>query len=256
MLRMTSTRRRANGSPLRLLSVFLVLALATACSGNEPALPRPLDVDEASRLAGTMHLNHLAGRARFDVNTVDGPGGSALRLTGTIDWTTSTGVAAVSSAAAGSTLVAVAWQGNAVLERRPVHDEMLAGLGVVSPPWLARRIDPGRRIDQVISVVAGLATTQPENAILLQQKEGTAFLRSDTLRDIDVDVMRYGSRSIFWVDHETGQLVRFEGNTESGSQPVIVDFFPATGESPRLPSGGQVVDTSARPELASLLSGN
>ncbi|MFM8794054.1 MAG: hypothetical protein ACKOFF_04035 [Acidimicrobiales bacterium] len=253
---MTSTRRRTDRHLLRLLPVFIAVGMTAACSGNEAALPRPLTVDEASRLAGTMHGNHLAGSARFDVNTVDGPGGSALRLTGPIDWTNSTGAAAVSSAAAESTLVAVAWKGNAVLERRPVHDELLEGLGVSSPPWLARPIDPSRRIDQVISVVAGLATTQPENAILLQQKEGTAFLRSDTLRDIKVDVMRYGSRSIFWVDNETGQLLRFEGNTESGSQPVIVDFFPAAGASPGFPSAGQVVNTTGRPELAALLSGN
>ena len=247
---------RRERRPIRFIPVVLALIVAVGCSGNEDSLPRPLGVDEASRLAGTMHLNHLDGTARFDVNTVDGPGGSALRLTGTIDWTNSTGVAAVSSAAAGSTLVAVAWKGNAVLERRPARDVLLEGLGVSSPPWLARPIDPGRRIDQVISVVAGLATTQPENAILLQQKEGTAYLRSDTLRDIEVDVMRYGSRSIFWVDNTTGRLVRFEGNTDSGNQPVIVDFFPAAGASPALPSAAQVVDTTGRPELAALMSGN
>lgn len=247
---------RRERRPLRLLLVVLGLIVAVGCSGDEDSLPRPLGVDEASRLAGTMHLNHLDGTARFDVHTVDGPGGSALRLTGTIDWTNSAGVAAVSSAAAGSTLVAVAWKGNAVLERRPAHDVLLEGLGVSSPPWLARPIDPGRRIDQVISVVAGLATTQPENAILLQQKEGTAFLRSDTLRDTKVDVMRYGSRSIFWVDNTTGRLVRFEGNTDSGSQPVIVDFFPAGGSSPALPSAAQVVDTTGRPDLTALMSGN
>lgn len=233
--------------------MLLVAASVTACSGNDTSGPRPLNVDEASRLAGTMHLNHLAGSVRFEVNTLDRPGGDALRLAGIIDWSTSSGMAAVSSDAPGSGLTGVVWKEGTVLERRPALDARLAALGAQMPTFVARPVNKEMRVDQVLSVVAALATKQPENALLLQQKEGTAFLRADTLRGTAVDVMRYGARSIFWVDTATGVLMRFEGNTAAGNQPVIVDLFPAEGEKVQFPRATQVVDPAAHPELAAVL---
>lgn len=247
-----SARGRARVAPRAVLAV--IVAVLTACSSADSGGPRPLSVEQASRLAEATFLNHRMETAAFEVNTIEGPGGATLRLSGVVDWKTSSGYAAVSSATPGATLTAIVWQSGMVLERRPVHDTLLSGLGAAVPAFLGRPADMSRRIDQVISVVSGLATRQPENAILLQQKEGTAFLRDDELRGRQVEVLRYGTRSIFWVDLEDGTLVRFEGSNAVGNQPIIVDFFPAAGKTVELPGRNQVVMVTGNDELSALLN--
>jgi hypothetical protein len=116
-------------------------------------------------------------------------------------------------------------------------------------------VDQRRRIDQVIAVVTGLAATRPENAVLIQQQAGSVFLRSDTLRGTEVEVVRYGERSIYWIDPVSGRMLRFEGNNSAGTLPVVVDFGQEIADQVVPPTGAEVVDVGTKPDLAALLEG-
>lgn len=235
-----------------LLAACLALA---ACGGGDKPGTRPLTQEEASRLAETMFLNHREGRATFEVATLTEPGGSRLRLAGTVDWSARSGAARVVVDGGTGTLEAVAWGSDTVAERRPVHDGLLAGLGLPQGAWISRPVDQRRRIDQVIAVVTGLAASRPENAVLIQQQAGSVFLRSDTLRGTEVEVVRYGERSIYWIDPLNGRMLRFEGNNTAGTLPIIVDFRQEGAGLVTPPSAEDVVSVGANPDLAVLLEG-
>jgi hypothetical protein len=104
-------------------------------------------------------------------------------------------------------------------------------------------------------VVTGLATARPENAVLIQQEEGTTFLRRDTLRGREVEVVRFGERSIYWIDPLSGRMLRFEGNNSAGTLPVVVDFGQEIADQVLLPAPAEVVSIGTKPELSALLEG-
>lgn len=235
-----------------LLAACLALA---ACGGGGKPGARPMTQEEASRLAETMFLNHREGRATFEAATLTEPGGSRLRLAGTVHWSARSGAARVVVDGGTGTLEAVAWGSETVAERRPVHDGLLAGLGLPRGAWIGRPVDQRRRIDQVIAVVTGLAATRPENAVLIQQQAGSVFLRSDMLRGTEVEVVRYGERSIYWIDPVSGRMLRFEGNNSAGTLPVVVDFGQEIADQVVPPTGAEVVDVGTKPDLAALLEG-
>lgn len=239
----------------RVLLLWACIALA-ACGDNDgSSAPRQLTQDEASRLAEAAFLNHRSGGSAFEVTTLSAVGGQRLTLSGVVDWSHNRGVAGVEVADGGSTLVAVAWEQNVVAERRPAAGEALVREGLPSSSWLGRIADQRRRIDQVIAVVTGLATKRPENAVLIRQEEGSSFMRNDTLRGTAVEVLRYGQRSIFWIDVATGRMLRFEGNDAEGTLPIIVDFLPRITTAITPPGPTDVVPISSYPDLASLFTG-
>lgn len=225
-----------------------------SCGGGGPEA-RDLTGREAARLAETLFINHRQGSASFEVVTLSAPGGDRLAMAGTVDWSGTSGSARVRSDSPGATLEAVAWGGSTVAERRPLLDGDVVALGGKEGTWFRRIADRNRRTDQVIAVVMGLATRRPDNSVLIQQAAGSAFLRADLLRGRVVDVMRYGMRSVFWVDRETGELLRFEGNTADGDLPVVVDLRVEHGGDPPQPHPDDVVDTGTYPDLAPRLSG-
>jgi len=231
------------------------MLMLASCGGDSPQQPRALESGELARLAETMFINHRQGTTVFRAVTLSEVGGDRLEMTGAVDWAGSSGSARVRTDSVGATLAFVAWGGATVAERRPLLDARAEALGGQAGKWLSRRADRGRRVDQVIAVVMGLASTRPENAVLIQQTVGSAYLRPDILRGRQVDVMRYGRHSVFWVDRLTGELLRFEGNNSRGNLPVVVDLGLAVDGPVPAPEPGDVVDTRDKPELALLLEG-
>jgi hypothetical protein len=241
---------------MRRVLLLLVCIALSACGGNDGSgAPRQLTQDEASRLAGAAFLNHRSGGSAFEVTTLSAVGGQRLTLSGVVDWSHNRGVASVDIAGGGSTLVAVAWEQNVVAERRPADEETLAREGLPPGAWIGRLADQRRRIDQVIAVVTGLATKRPENAVLIRQEEGSSFMRNDTLRGTAVEVLRYGQRSIFWIDVATGRMLRFEGNDTEGTLPIIVDFLPHITTAITPPGPEDVVSLDEHPGLLTLVDG-
>jgi hypothetical protein len=231
------TRRR------RIASVLLVIGLlASACGGGSEESSgtdvTPLTPQQAVRLAEVLHRNHEAGGARFQLVARDGTSGATITLDGVIDWGSLRGRAAVTGYQdVDGEVTEVAWIADAVAERRPSQLAVLAERGETPDTFFLRAADPqGAAIDRLIAIVVGLATTQPDNAQLVLQNPGAAFVRTDRLREVDVEVLRYSARTIHWVALDTGELLRFEGSDSLGGSPVIVDLLELGPQRVELPA--------------------
>lgn len=98
-----------------------------------------------------------------------------------------------------------------------------------------------RTIGQTIAVIAAMASEQRDNPQLLRQNPDSAFVRNDTLRGTPVEVLRYAKRTVLWLATDDGRMLRFEGNNEAGTRPLVFDALqrgPQTVADP--PSDGQV----------------
>lgn len=236
-------------------SIF-ILSLSACGNDESQTKERPLTQQEASALAQASFINYDKGGALFDVTTVTEPNGPQLQLRGMIDWKTHTGSANVISNVPQPTLTSVWWQKDAVMERRPAFDAMISSAIKITAPVLVRRPETSRRrLDQVLAVVTGLASEQAENAQLVLQTDGSAYLRQDTLRGRAVDVMRYGQRSVFWIDTETGHMMRFEGTNKLGNQPILVDIVKLDAQKIELPPQKNWVVVEGNEQLLSLTNG-
>lgn len=239
----------------RISTVMVVSLLAVGCgrSGNESG-PRPLTVDEASRLSAVTYQNHLQGIARFELFTVADAGGPQVTMRGLVDWTSGSGQAELAVASENSTLAGVAWSGEYVAEWRPNLDQVLRERGVQTPAYVIRAAQPGRRLDDIIRIVAALASKSPDNQLLIRQTEGSSYLRDDELRGEATEVLRYGERSIYWISKVSGALLRFEGNAKNNQLPIVIDLYPTSGESVVLPASENSIDLRRVPDLQYLLN--
>lgn len=238
------------------LGIAAMSVLLVGCrSLGEKSSERVLTLDEASVLSQVSFNNYDKGGAIFEVNTVTEPGGAQLRLVGKIDWKTHTGSADVVASVPSATLTRVWWKDDGVLEERPQLSSTISSLTSVESPVLLRRPNKEKRIDQVLSIITGLASEQPENAQLVLQKQGSAYMRRDELRGEQVDVMRYGKRSIFWISVSTQLCLRFEGVNELGNQPIIIDFSTHGPQQIQGPPPASWVVAEDNEQLLSLTNG-
>jgi len=228
----------------RSLVLAALLVAAAACSSSESPKPtsRPLTFDEATQLASVQYDNYQDEGATFAVATAFVTTDDTLSLEGVIDWKNHIGHAVATAKGMESGIVEVYWTDTMVLERRPAADQLLAGLGYQDAMYFARPPDPSNRLlDRALAIVLGLASTQPDNPQLILQKAGSQFMRTDSLRGVAANVLRYGERNVYWVDATTGRMIRFEGNAESGGAPTLVDVISRGVQTITLPAEGEVV---------------
>lgn len=231
---------------MRTRHFFIVAVLCLAsCGRSDSQSERALTSDEAAILAGVQYSNTQVGGAAFEVAAADTTTNSTVSLRGEIDWANHRGRAVVSAQGRESGVVEVTWDLTQIMERRRDVSAILAELGRAPDTWIVRQPDvTNRDLDRVIGIVAQMASTQPDNAILIQQKEGSAFVRTDTWRNTDVKVYRYGQRSLFWLDAQTNELRRFEGNNSQGTRPVIIDFVERKPRTVTLPDASTTIPVS------------
>lgn len=245
----------------RSVVILILFAIIVACTNGDGAQngdPTPLTNDQATRLAQAGYQNLLAAGAEFEANSafLGVQPSETVRLIGVIDWENHIGRAVVSGTGPTAGLTEVYWDETTVLERWPGMDGLVSSLGGPGQPWIARSPEPdSRQIDRLLALVVGLAIEQPENAILLQQTEGSAFMRNDRLRDRDVEVLRYGTRNLYWLAVDDGSMLRFEGNSASGSAPTVIDFLRLGSVDVPRPAETDIVAASAIPEIYSAFTG-
>lgn len=230
----------------------VALALLAACGGNQPEDEIVLDDDEreitddeAARLAETLVNNRELGGADFQV-TARLTNGATLTMEGTVDWADLSGRATVGTSEGPAAVAEVVWTETDVYERVPDLTDLAAQTGQ-DIEWVSRAPDPnGRDIDAVIGVLLGLAAQEIDNAVLLQQEPGTAHLRSDTVatQDVDVDVFRYGTGTILWIEQDGTTMWRFE--SLSNDRPLVADLFD---HGPRTIDVPDAVPAESVPEL-------
>ena len=207
------------------------LVLLAACGGNQPEDEIELDDDEreitdeeAARLAETLVNNRELGGADFRV-TARLPNGATLTMEGEVDWADRSGRAAVDTSEGAAAVAEVVWTETDVYERVPDLTDLAAQSGR-AVDWVSRRPDPdGRDIDAVIEVLLGLSAEELDDAAVLQQEPGTAYLRADTVatQGVDVDVVRYGTGTILWIEQDGTTMWRFE--SLSNDRPLVADLF-------------------------------
>lgn len=212
---------------LGVAAVFLSVLFLSACGGGKQSTERALTSEEASILAEVLFRNYEAQGASFYLAAQAGDGGGTITVEGIIDWKNHQGAARVFGGSQPYPVEEVWWSRDFVAERRPTFDEVMAQvLPTVNSPVLVRKPDAvKRRLDQILAIVTGLSSQTPDNAQLLLQMEGSAFIRTDELRNRQAIVLRYGKRTVFWLDQETKALLRFEGNNSTNQYPVVVDFL-------------------------------
>lgn len=250
----TTSRTRMPARRFSLRSAVLLLALAGVAACNDDSSPvsteRPLTVDEAALLASLQFDNYDDGGADFQVATAFLATNDTLNLQGVVDWENHIGYAVATGKGAESGITEVYWTRTAVLERRPAADTVLAGMGYEEVKFFARTPEPEKRLlDKALAIIMSLASSQRDNPQLIQQKEGSSFLRLDTLRNRPSTVLRYGERNIYWLDTETNRLLRFEGNAAAGGAPTVVDILDRGTRTVPLPREGQVIAAETVAEL-------
>ena len=238
-----------------LVLIGCMITSLVSCGSSSKQLTRPLTQQEAANLAQSINLNYVEGGAKFTISTVIAPGQGALQVSGAIDWKNHIGNARVSADASSSTLTGIAWLRNIVAERRPSFDNQLLKFGAAQPVAIVRKPNMNRRIDQVISIIMGLAAEQPENSQLILQKPGSVFLRDGALRGVEVQVLRYGERNVYWIAKDTGRLIRFEGSNELGNQPIVIDLSEHGPQDVSFPAKEFWIAAEADDEVMQLTSG-
>lgn len=198
-----------------------------AACGADDAVERTVTADEAARLSDTLFANFNLGGAEFELSARMSDG-AEVRMSGTIDWREHSGRATVDVTGTPDSLVTeVIWGGDVVVERIPRLTDLLASRGRPQAVWFARPPEPEQRhIDSMIEILTALASEQRENAVLIEQEPGTAWLRSDTTSgdELPVDVFSYGGINRYWLSEADVLMLRFEGNNASGTRPVLVDL--------------------------------
>lgn len=214
----------------RWFAAAAVVVLA-ACGGDQPEDTIELDDDEreitddeAARLAETLVNNRELGGADFQV-TARLPNGDTATLEGEVDWADLSGRATVTTSAGPAAVAEVVWTETDVYERIPDLTDLAAQMGD-DIEWVSRRPDPdGRDIDAMIEVLLGLSAQDVDNAVLIQQEPGTAHLRTDEVaaQGVSVDVFRYGTGTILWIEQDGTTMWRFE--SLSNDRPLVADLF-------------------------------
>jgi hypothetical protein len=225
----------------------VVVAVALSGCGGDP-LPRVITDDEADRLSEVFFNNYDNGGARFTLNVLL-PDGSTVTMDGEVDFAGDAGLATVMADGVDSPVTEFGWGTDVVVERIPALTELTASTATGRVDYVSRLADPeNATLDSLAAVVAALGAEVRENPLLLQQN-GVQLERLDTLRDKDVEVYLYGERTRVWVEAGTATLMRFEGNNDSGTRPIIVDLYEPGPRQIALPEGAVVVDMGEVQEL-------
>lgn len=244
----------------RVLVAVAACTLLFACGGDDRKTVEaaPLTQTQAERLSQAGYTNYLAKGAEFEaISAFLGPDGNqSLTLSGLIDWESHRGRAFVRGVGSEAGITEVYWEETFILERRPAMDAIVSGLGGPDTPWIAHQPNPSvRQLDRLVGLIVGLAAEQPDNALLVQQKKGSEFMRTDTLRDRAVEVLRYGNRNIYWLDATDGSMMRFEGNSPGGNAPVVIDILERKVVDPVRPPESDVVPVDQVAEAYAAITG-
>lgn len=252
----------------RLLAACVALvATAAACTSSKPKGATstepgtPLTLAQAEVLAGILAKNYEAGGAVFTV-TVPYSDQTTYSMNGSIDYTKGTAQSTLRISSNGGKDTAdsqLLWTKTEVLEQLPGLTEAVAAKGRPGVTYVSRPMTTTSPQDVVLNLVLGTASAQRENPALIQQgtDQGTAaFLRTDTLRGVPVDVFRFGKRTTFWVAKESGDMMRLEATLAIAPGVTVMDILEHKPVAIPGPKVSEVVLATEIPDIMKDLTGN
>lgn len=238
------------------LAVAGMLALA-GCGGSDQASTTtsttrasgsPLSERDAEQLSRVLFENYQAGGAPVQIDA-DYSNELSVSLDGDVDWANHRGAFTVTSTFADGRPqeeVKVIFTQDAVYTSpTPQEATLLAQRGHPGVQWIERvpEID-SRPLDQVIELTVSLASTRPDNPQLVLQGE-IEFDRQELIEGRTTNVFISPKDGTYWIDDESGRLVRFHGTLPGFAGPVVVDIDSARPTAVTLPAPATVVDASA-----------
>jgi hypothetical protein len=232
-------------------AVSAALLAGAACgrgsdgAAAERATPRAVTSREAGVLADVLHRNFEAGGAHFDATA--SIGGAPIRFQGVVNWGDHAGSGFLGIGSLPP--YEVRWTADAVFRAVPGLPERMAAQGRPGVRWVVLPADPqNTRLDVVIAVLVGLASTTPDNPVNVQQQADVQWLGSETVGTDQVDVFRKG-RIELYVARTDSMLRRVLAPLAFTDEQLRVDV---TGFGPQpfaIPPEEQVVDGRNIPEI-------
>ncbi len=201
---------------------------------------------DAERLARMLYENHQGSGASFTASA-DYAGGAAVALDGEVDWTDGRGAfTATSTFADGRPQQRqdVIYTEDAVYTEATAQEaNLLAQQGRPGIRWIRRAPDvEGRPLDQVIDLIASLASPRPDNPRLLVQGDLT-FDRQEQVEGSTADVFT-SPKGSYWLASDSGRLIRFQGTLPGFAGPVVVDLARRGPVDVTEPAADTVADAS------------
>lgn len=221
----------------RSVSLIVLLVGLSACGtdaeGATTAPSRGLTLEQAERLSAVLSDNLEAQGARFVVSA-SFDNGDRIVVSGEVNWLDHTGHATVTMSTAGPGPVEVFWNERVMVERWPVLDGRLTDAGDPIAPYVWRPADPsGRQVDNLVAIIAALASTQRDNPLLIQQRPNAMDLGDQRVGDVLVERLSYSEDSEFWLAQDDGRLLRYLLTTPGRTVTVdLVELAPQTVVGP------------------------
>ena len=130
----------------------------------------------------------------------------------------------------------------------------MAARGQPAVRWVARPLSPDSRVplEVVLNVVLRLASDQRENPLLLRQRD-TAFLCEEQVDGIAVNVYRFGARTVYWVDQQSGRLRKVAARLEVANGVTEIVLHDHRALTVLLPTATEVVAAETIPDVLARL---
>ena len=118
------------------------------------------------------------------------------------------------------------------------------------PVYVAHKPNPqANPVDKACAILLHLGSKQRDNPLLVKQTEGSAYLGDATVRGTATQILRYGAINRFWIDPNTGLMLRFAGNSKAGKAPETVELLTHEPQTMYAPQG-RIVNEAQAKELA------
>lgn len=229
-------------------AVLLGAVLLAGCGSSEPAATttaeRPLTAEQAQLLASAQFLNYRNKGAEFEMDFGVKGTPSHFTMKGQMNWDDLVGHGVITPDEGPQ--IEVWWREDVVVQSDPQLAAVLQAADqqavfVSHPP--NPQANP---IDKACAVMLHLGSKQRDNPLLVRQAEGSAYLGEATVRETATQILRYGEINRFWIDPETGLILRFAGNSKARKAPVVVDLLTHEAQTIYAPPGPIVSQQQAR----------
>ena len=221
------TRRRLVST---FVSAAVIVAGLTGCGGSTSPTPStstdgtPLTSDQATVLARTLYRSYEERGATFQA-TAQIEADVRLVMSGRVNFRASSGQMLLQVARGGGPLSAgrdVVWTKRAVFEGDiPGLEAAMAKRGRPGVRWVERPVDvKASPVDAVVSMITRLASTRPDNPILIQQDDNV-LLGSQTRDGETLQTFRLANRLVLDVGAD-GTIRQARAELAGANVPITV----------------------------------